>query len=97
MSKETRQTTAQSVATLPSQEAIKPHTAEESLEMQKRLFQRIARRENIVKGYQDEKYSTNSMTGIEEGSEGYPTTVADLEEWKREMAEALRTIWGLEA
>jgi hypothetical protein len=93
---ETRQIKSQSVATVPSTKEREPYTAERSLEMQKKLLQTIARRENIVKGYQDEKCSTNGEKMVEmgEGSEHSCTAEADLEEWKREIAEGLYMIWG---
>jgi hypothetical protein len=57
------------------------------------LLQKLARGENIEKGYQDRKYSTDDReTG--RGSSGHSSMEVDLEEWKRDMAQALHTIWG---
>jgi hypothetical protein len=73
-----------------------PHIAEGTLEMQKWLLQKLAKRENMIKGYQSGKHSINGkeIPEVEEGSEHCSTTIASLEEWKREMAQALHMIWG---
>jgi hypothetical protein len=82
----------QSVATKPNKENRDLHDVEGTLEMQKMLLQKLARRENIEKGYQDGKYSMDDQE-TRRASEQYPVGV-DLERWKREMAQALYTIWG---
>jgi hypothetical protein len=84
--------TSQSVAFRPK-ENRDLHAIEGTLEMQKMLLQKLARGENIEKGYQDRKYSTDDReTG--RGSPGHSSMEVGLEEWKRDMAQALHTIWG---
>jgi hypothetical protein len=69
------------------------HAAEEILEMQKILLQKLARRENIVKGFQDGKSTNGKRMGTGEAPECSPTD-GDPEEWKGEMAQALHIIWS---
>jgi hypothetical protein len=81
------------------------HDAEGTLEMQKMLLGKLARRENTVKGlvYYHGKRSINGQRVMGLGwessrhfpaPEADPASEADLEGWKREMAQALYTIWG---
>jgi hypothetical protein len=64
--------------------------------MQKMLLQKLARGENIVKGYQNGEYPIhNQRIDVEKESSEHSSTVdSDLEEWKRDMALALHTIWS---
>jgi hypothetical protein len=91
LNKESPQTKSHSAAIVANKGDLR---AEEILEMQKRVLQKLARRENIVKGYQDGKCSVNGekMENIEASERS--TTLADLEEWKRKQAQALHIIWG---
>jgi hypothetical protein len=93
---ETRQIESQSVATVPNTKERETYTTERILEMQKTILQTIAKRENIVKGYQGEKCSTNGEKMIDMGksSQYSYTSEADLEEWKRELAQGLHILWG---
>jgi hypothetical protein len=72
------------------------HEAIGTLDMQKMLLQKLARGENIVHGYQNGKYPIhNQSMVVEKGSSEDPSTAeSDLEEWKRDMAQALHTIWS---
>jgi hypothetical protein len=81
---------------LASGENLGLHEAVGTLEMQKMLLQKLARGENIVKGYQGGEYSIhNQRMEIGKGSSEHPSTIeGDLEEWKREMAQALYTTWS---
>jgi hypothetical protein len=88
-----RNATSQSVAIKPNKENRDLHDIEGTLEMQKMLLQKLARRENIEKGYQDGKYSMNDQETRRESSDQCPVEL-DIEGWKREMAQAPYTIWG---
>lgn len=69
------------------------HDAEGTLEMQKMLLGKLARRENSVKGL----VLTNSRSNTRmdwEVSQHSLAPETDLEEWKGEMAQALYKIWG---
>lgn len=67
------------------------HEAEKTLEMQKTLLQKLARRENIIKGYQDG--TMNGQRNIE-AERDIKSATTELEEWKRQMALVLHTIWS---
>jgi hypothetical protein len=74
------------VATAANKEIRDPYDTNRILEIQKRLLQRLARKENAIKGLVDED-------GERKASRDSPT-VADVEEWKGGMAQALHAIWG---
>jgi hypothetical protein len=76
-----------------------PYEIEGILVMQKMLLQELARRENAVKGLTSPelKQGTNCQRVIEPESKVLaksPTPEADIEGWKKEMAQVLHTIWG---
>jgi len=100
-SAENQPTRAQSPTVKENKEDL--HDAEGTLEMQKMLLGKLARRENTVKGlvYHHGKRSMNGQRVMGLGWESSrrfpaldPASEADLEGWKREMAQALYTIWG---
>ena len=74
-----------SVATAANKEMRDLYEADGILKMQKKLLQKLVRKENAIKGLVDED-------GEREASKDSPTVV-DLEEWKRGMAQALHIIW----
>jgi hypothetical protein len=55
--------------------------AEGTLEMQRMVLQKLAKRENQAKGFQSETMSTEAST-------------ISLEELRRKTTQALHTIWG---
>jgi hypothetical protein len=77
--------TVQSAATAANQKQRDDAIA--TLELQKMLLQNIAMNENAVKGLVNKDGERDALRNS-------LTTEVDLEEWKREMAQVLYTIWG---